>query len=58
MPLGSHADEMEHDGGLSGVGPDDTQASEVAVENSTTDGSEETLFDDGEVWDYDLGEGD
>ncbi len=54
MPLGARQDEMVHDGGL----PIEPETSEVAVECRTLDGSEETLFDDEEVRDYDLGEGD
>ena len=55
MPLGSRADEMVDVGG---IGPGDAPAVEVAVDDVAADGSEETLFDDGEVRDYDLGEGD
>ena len=57
MPLGTHPDEMDHDGSI-GVGPEHSGIGEVAVEDVITDGSEETLFDDEEVRDYDLGEGD
>ncbi len=57
MPLGSHGNETKHDGGF-GVGPFDPAAGEPTMESATTDGSEETLFDDEEVRDYDLGEGD
>jgi hypothetical protein len=55
MPLGSSAEQMRHDAGF---GPDDAPVSELVVENLSADGSEETLFDDAEAWDYDLGEGD
>jgi len=54
MSLGSRAAELEQDGG---IGPNDAPVIEEAVEN-VTDGSEETLFDDGEDREYDLGEGD
>jgi hypothetical protein len=55
MPLGSRANETDRDG-LEGA-PVEESAAEAAVEN-ISDGAEETLFDDGEVYDYDLGEGD
>ena len=54
MPFESRAEQTPHDG----FGPDDAPLSELVVENLSADGSEETLFGDAEVWDYDLGEGD